>query len=83
MDADNSVHEQNHTSFNPKTDQIGLKSSTSVNKAKTPFEKHTKTFLPLREEGKKNPCRLCFLKQSVKQIIDKKCNKVKTYTISQ
>lgn len=54
MDADNSVHEQNHTSFNQKTDKIRLQSSTTVNIAKTPFEKHTKTSLPLRDKGKKN-----------------------------
>lgn len=53
MDANNSIHEQTITSCSPKADQNELKNSTSVDKAKTPFEKHKKTFLPLRDQGKK------------------------------
>lgn len=51
MDVDNFGHEQKHASCNKKTGKIGPINSTTVNDAKKPSEKHTKTFSPLGFEG--------------------------------
>lgn len=54
MDVENSDFEQNHTSFKPRAEKLGRKEYTTLKKAKKPLEKHTKTSLPLSNEGKNN-----------------------------
>lgn len=53
MDVENSGLEQNHTSFKPKTEYLGRRDYTTLKKDKKSLEKHTKTSLPLSNEGKK------------------------------
>lgn len=51
MDDNNSGHEQKHSSCNQTTGKIGPKNFTTVKDAKKRSEKHTKTCLPLGDEG--------------------------------
>lgn len=51
MDDNNSGHEQKHSSYNQTTGKIGPKNFATVKDAKKRSEKHTKTCLPLGDEG--------------------------------
>lgn len=52
MDVNNSSREQKHTSCSPKAANNLQNSSTTVEKAKKPLKKQTKTTLPLSNEGR-------------------------------